>query len=106
MQVEKVVKGPTADGDVVDVRMIQIPYHTDQQELDKVRSLAVTGRVSVAVRSAEDLTRLPLFLQPKPAAAPAGAKPKAPLQPADVPKEDAPVPVPGKDRAKPAPKDG
>jgi hypothetical protein len=92
VHVDSITKGPTSDGDIADVRMILLPYHSDPEQVDKARTLAVTGQVGVAVRTAEDMAKLPLFLQPK-AKPDQGQGPKVPMQPVELPKDDAPKPA-------------
>ncbi|MGE3175131.1 MAG: hypothetical protein AB7O97_21060 [Planctomycetota bacterium] len=57
--VDGITRGETSQHDVVDARILIVPYHDNPAELDAVRLKAATGQVDVAVRTQELLDGLP-----------------------------------------------
>lgn len=76
LSVDGITKSDTDAGDVVDARMIFIPYHGDPGDMDKVRAQAITGQVDLVVRDDAALNKLPASLRP---AMPQQAGPKREL---------------------------
>lgn len=90
LAVDKVLKGD-GQNDVVEARMLLVPYNMDQPEVDRNRGRAALGQIDLALREAKDFGRLPVIMQP----ADGGKKQDAvPLQEdpvkEDGKKEDAP----------------
>jgi PPIC-type PPIASE domain len=112
LAVDKVTKGEKPDADVVDARMIVVPYNSDPTDLDKVRLRAATGQVEVKVRSDAVMDKLPPMLRPKGEVAPvkkleAGAVAPATLDPTKGPvKEEEATPIPKKEPEKKNPDKG
>ena len=76
LAIDGMTKSDTDAGDVVDARMIFIPYHGDPGDMDKVRAQAITGQVDLVVRDDAAMTKLPASLRP---AMPQQAGPKREL---------------------------
>ncbi len=63
LQVDHHLPGATVEGNTVDVRMIQIPYHLEPTAVDKQRARAGLGQVDVAIRSNSLMQYLPGILR-------------------------------------------
>ena len=68
LQIDKQLKGETPDADQVEVHVIQVPYHSDPNEVDQARQRANIGKVDIAVRDAKVYETLPAYLRPLPGA--------------------------------------
>lgn len=64
LQIDKVTKSDQDAGDVVDARLLLVPYHGDPLEMDKVRSQASMGQVDLLVRDDAAMEMLPPNFRP------------------------------------------
>lgn len=64
LAIDGLTKTDTDAGDMVDARLIFVPYHGDPGDMDKVRAQAITGQVDLVVRDDAALQKLPPSLRP------------------------------------------
>ncbi len=64
LAVDKVTTSDQDAGDVVEARMIFMPYHEDAVEMDQVRSRALSGKIDLIVRDKETFAKLPAAFRP------------------------------------------
>jgi hypothetical protein len=90
VQIEKHVKGDTADADQVEARLIQVPFHPDPKEMEQIRQRASVGKIDVVARDQAAMEMLPMYLRPPASIAPQQPAnkqlPKADLSDEDVKK--------------------
>lgn len=96
--VDKVQKSDQDAGDLIEARLLFVPYHGDPGEMDKVRNMAMTGQVDLVVRDDAALQMLPMGLRPQ------GAVQKG--LPRELKAETIAPEQPSKKQEEPAKKDG
>lgn len=64
LHVDKIKKGDQDAGDLVEARLLLVPYHGDPAEMDKVRSEASMGQVDLLVRDDAAMEMLPPNFRP------------------------------------------